>query len=248
VITTTTSPTRRVVTTLGEDMFGYAITGVGIGVVVFVANIVPNAVWGEIDSSVWTGASVFFQYLMLAVGVTVAYSHMPVYLGHGITRRDFTTGALVVLGGLAVGAAVATTLGFGVEHLVYRIADWPHVLDNQAMHVYERPDEYGLILVEVLSLYVTHAIAGLVIVTGIARLGAVVGSVVLVAGVAIALGAEMALASGIGAPLGAWLGVEAPSAAVGVAVAAGLAVVGTLAARALLVAVELDSTDATPWR
>lgn len=247
-MSTATPASRRVAATLGEDMFGYALVGAGIGVFLLVANIVPNAVWGDIEHSMWAGASVLFQYLLVGVGVTVGAGYMPVYVGHGITRRDFTVGALVALAGLAVGAALATTAGFGVERLVYAIADWPHVLDDPDNHVYDRPDQYGAIVVELLGLYLTHILAGLVVIAGLFRLGWVLGAPVMAAGAAIALGAEVALGSGLGIPVGDWLGLDPPSTGAGLAVTAALVVAGAWLVAALLGGVELESKDAAPWR
>jgi hypothetical protein len=244
----TVSRTRRVATTLGEDLFGYALAGAGIGVFLLVANIVPNAVWADIEHSMWSGASVVFQYLLVGVGVTVGAGYMPVYVGHGVTRRDFTAGALVALACLAAGAALATTAGFGVERLVYEVADWPHVLDNPDNHIYDRPDQYGAIVVELVGLYLTHILAGLVVISALFRLGWVLAAPVMAAGVAIAVGAEVALASGVGVPIGDWLGLAAPSAGVGLAVTAVLVVIGTGLVAAMLAGVEIESRDAPPWR
>jgi hypothetical protein len=243
-------PALRVAGALGGDLFFYALVWVGIGAALLTANLVANGVWGDVESSVWEGNSIVVQYVLVAAGIMVSVSYLPVYVTHGITRRHFSAGALVAVVGLAVGAALATTLAFVVEHLVFSAADWPHVIDaDRDMHIYDRPDQYGLIFVELGALYVAHVIAGLVIGAALFRLGWWYGSVFLVAGAAIGVGAEMALAGGFaGVALNEWLDIEPPPVGVGLALAAGLAALGALGARALLAGMPIESGNATWWR
>ena len=248
---TTDRPWRRAAGALGTDLAGYTLVWVGVGAVLLTINLVANGVWGDIDGSVWDGTASIFQYAMLAAGIMVVSGYLPVYVTHGLTRRDVTTGAIIALVGLSAVAALATTVGYGVEHLVFAVADWPHVLveSEHDMHIYDQPDQYGLIFVELFGLYVTHAIAGMLIVAGLFRLGWVFGGPLVLAGVGVAVGAELALGSGAaGVLVRDGLDLGAPPAGVGVAVTAALAVAGVMMARRLLAGVSIETKDAALWR
>jgi hypothetical protein len=251
-VSTTTHhpPALRAAGALGADLLFYALMWGGVGLALLTINLVANGVWGEVDGSVWDGSASLFQYAMLGGGIMVIAGYLPVYLTHGLTRRDVTTGALIALVGLAAVAALATTAGYGIERLVFAVADWPHVLVNEReMHIYDSPDQYGLIFVELFGLYATHAIAGMLIVAGLFRLGWLFGFVFALAGVGVALGAELALGSGAGGVLVRdWLDLDPPPVGVGLAVAAGLAVAGALLARMLLAGVTIETKDAALWR
>ena len=102
----------------------------------------------------------------------VVTGYVPVMVTQGVTRRAAADGSLVAVAGLALAGALATTLAFAVEDLVFALNDWPHVLGGaRDMHIYDRPDQYGLILVEVLALYATHVVAGMVIGAGCSASG-----------------------------------------------------------------------------
>lgn len=248
--TTSHRPSLRAAGGIGADLAFYALVWVGVGVALLTINLVANGVWGEIDGSVWDGTASIFQYAMLGGGVMVVAGYLPVYLTHGITRRDFTTGATIALVGLAAVAALATTAGYLVESVVFDVADWPHVLTGEhEMHIYDRPDQYGLIAVELFSLYVTHAIAGMLIVAALFRLGWVFGSVFFLAGVGVAVGSEVALASGAaGVLVREWLELGPPPLGVGLLITAALAVAGALLTRMLLTGVVIETKDAALWR
>jgi hypothetical protein len=250
VSASTTRPSRRAAGALGGDLFFYALMWSGVGIALLTVNLVANGVWGHVQGSAWDGSASLFQYAMLGAGIMVAASYLPVYVSHGLTRRDFATAALVALVGLAAGAALATTIGYGIEHVVFQVADWPHVLDSERdLHIYDRPDQYGLIAVELFGLYVTHALGGLLIMAALFRLGWLFGALVALVGIAVAVGAEMALAAGFaGAVLAEWLDVSAPPTGVGVAIAAALAVLAAVLARVLLAGVTIETKDAALWR
>lgn len=248
--TSTTPPSLRAAGALGGDLFFYALVWSGVGIALLTINLVANGVWGDVAGSVWDGSASLFQYAMLGAGIMVAASYLPVYIGHGMTRRDFTTAALVALVGLAAGAALATTAGYAIEHVVFQAADWPHVLDsNRDMHIYDRPDQYGLIAVELFGLYVTHALGGLLIMAALYRLGWLWGALVALAGIGVVIGAEMVLAAGFaGVVLADWLDSSAPPVGIGVGIAAALAVLAAVLARVLLAGVTIETEDAALWR
>lgn len=247
----TEHPALRVAGVLGVELFFYALMWAGIALALTALNLVGTNAWGAADNaSAWEGTTVLLQYVMIGGGLMLAVTHLPLYVTHGITRRDFAAGALLALGALAVGAALAATLAFAVERLVFAAFDWPHVLGgDRAVHLYDSPDQYGVIFVELVTSYAAHLVGGLVIGAALYRLGWVVGSAVMLAGVAVILGAEMAVATGLGgAMLTWWFDADPLHAALGVAIALGLTAAGALVARALIVGTPVETTDAAWWR
>jgi hypothetical protein len=247
----TERPAVRTAGALGAELFFYALMWAGIALALTALNLVGNGVWGADDpTSAWEGTSVLLQYVMIAGGLMVAVNHLPLYVTHGVTRRDFAAGTFLTFAGLAVGAALAATLAFAVERVVFAAFDWSHVLGGDpTVHLYDSPDQYGVIFVELATSYAAHLVGGLVIGAALYRLGWVVGSAVMLAGVAVIIGAEMAVATGLGgAMLGWWFDADPLHAALGVAIALGLAVVGALVARALIVGTPVETTDAAWWR
>jgi hypothetical protein len=253
----TTSPeaprpvgTSRVAGILGGHLSFYWLIWVGIGAVLLTAQLVANGVWGDVDASLWDGQASIFQYAMLAGGIMVVTGYVPVIVTQGVTRRAAVDGSLVAVAGLALAGAVATTLAFAVEDLVFALNDWPHVLDSDLeMHIYDRPDQYGLILLEVLALYATHVVAGMVIGAGLFRFGWVRGTGYLLGGVALAVVGEYLVGSGFaGVRLGDVLGLDQPPVGAGLAGVAALLAAGTACTRRLIRGLPVDIRHAAWWR
>jgi hypothetical protein len=242
--------TGRVALILGGHLLFYLLVWVGIGVVLFTVNLIGNGVRGDVYSSLWNGQSTVFQYAVLAGGIVVATGYLPRIVTNGVTRRAAIDGGLVSLVLLAVTGALLTTLVFAVEHVIFSINDWPHVLDNpDDLHIYDRPDQYALILVEVTALYLTHAVAGLVIGAAVFRFGWVWGAGYIGAGAALAIIAEYLVGSGFaGEPLGDMVGLEPPPVGIGLAGIVVVAVVGGLLARWLARGMPIPIGSASWWR
>jgi hypothetical protein len=83
---------------------------------------------GDTDVSVWaTSGGSAPKYFLLAVGVMLTTVYLPVYVGNGVTRRDFALGASLYVLIVAVVYAILMTLGFAFEHAAYTSAD---LMDN----------------------------------------------------------------------------------------------------------------------
>jgi hypothetical protein len=240
----------RVAGVLGAHLSFYLLIAVGVGAVLLTVNLVANGIWGDVDSSVWDGQASVFQYVILAGGVMVVTGYAPRMVTLGVTRRATADGGLVAVSGLAVAGAAATTLAYGIEHLVFAINDWPHVLDNaEDLHIYDRPDQYGLIFVEILALYLTHVIAGMIIGGGLFRFGWVWGAPFLVGGIALAVAGEYLVRSGFaGVGLTDVLGLDPPPVGVGLAGVIALVAVGALGVRRVIGGMPIEAQDATWWR
>jgi hypothetical protein len=240
----------RVAGILGGHLLFYALVWTAIGAVLLTGNLVANGVWGEVDGSAWDGQSIVFQYAFLAGGIVVVTGYLPTMISQGVTRRAALDGGLVALGALAAAGAALTTLAFGIEDLVFAANDWPHVLaGTEDLHIYDRPDQYGLILVEVTAQYLVHAVAGLVIGGGIFRFGWVWGAAFVVAGAALAVVGEYLMGSGfVGVRLGDAVGLDAPPVGVGIAGSVGVVAAGALMARWLARGMPIETRHASWWR
>lgn len=87
--------------------------------VVAVILIAIVAAGGRPDVSVWStsGASAP-KYFLFAIGA-MQVAQLPVYIGHGVTRREFARGALLYLGVVAVFYGTLMALGYLVERPIY---------------------------------------------------------------------------------------------------------------------------------
>ncbi|WP_157554501.1 hypothetical protein [Nocardia crassostreae] len=89
------------------------------------------------------------------MGIYVTAVYLPLYLAHGITRREFGKQALLFGAALVTAGAALMTLGFAIERLVYAVADWPQKLDSGARGLYSSTHQYGWMF---LSFWLTFAV------------------------------------------------------------------------------------------
>jgi hypothetical protein len=79
---------------------------------------------GDTDVSIWaTSGGSAPKYFLLAVGVMMTTAYLPIYVGNGVTRRDFAYGASLYILAIAAVYAVLMTLGFVFEYALYSSAD-----------------------------------------------------------------------------------------------------------------------------
>lgn len=132
---------------------------------------------GSPDISVWStsGASAP-KYFLFAIGVA-QIGQLPVYIGHGVTRREFVRGALLYLGILAVIYGGTMALGYAAERPVY-VAEGLMAGLEQPYPVQSVAD--GLtVLVEESLVGLVYVLAGWLIGTLFSRLGSWWGLVLL---------------------------------------------------------------------
>ncbi|MCO1574470.1 hypothetical protein M8C13_01695 [Crossiella sp. SN42] len=89
------------------------------------------AVFGTVTGSVWDTAVQFTMWFAFGFTAWLTYTYLPVYVAHGITRREYAARVAGFVGGLAVLMAVLTAIGYLAEAGVYALADWPHVLAGE---------------------------------------------------------------------------------------------------------------------
>jgi hypothetical protein len=86
---------------------------------------------GDTDVSIWaTSGGSAPKYFLLAIGVMLTTVYLPVYVGNGVTRRDYALGASLYVLAVAAVYAVIMTLGFAFEHALYTSADLMGGLDE----------------------------------------------------------------------------------------------------------------------
>lgn len=199
--------------------FCWAVTGLIVAIVV-----VSTTLAGEVTESLWLNTgSTQPRYFLLAMGVMLAATHLPVYVAHGVTRRLFLVAGVGFTVAVSAAFAAITVIGFGLERLLF---SWQGTLDRL-------PEPYpmntlgdGLRVALALALLGTvYLCCGWLIGSIYYRYGAWFGTLLIPAAAVPLFVAE----AGIGEkPLGAWLvqeliGSEMPY-GVGLALAVGSAV------------------------
>jgi hypothetical protein len=142
---------------LGDDTVAVALLWTGYFVFVTLVTVVVSA-FRPIEISGWEVASQLPRWFVGGIGVYLTAVYLPLYIAHGYTRREFMAqvpAATVVTVALA---ALLMTVGYGLERIVYAVAEWPQVL--QQSHLYTSADQYGLILLEFGLLFAVWATAG----------------------------------------------------------------------------------------
>ncbi|WFE30214.1 hypothetical protein O7623_13940 [Solwaraspora sp. WMMD791] len=75
---------------------------------------------GTIEVSMWENIGLQApRWFTFVFGITAVGAYLPVFVAHGVTRRDALVGAWGFLLPYAVGFAAVTTIGFGVEYLTF---------------------------------------------------------------------------------------------------------------------------------
>lgn len=246
----TDHPVARAAVAIGSDLFVYAGVWALVAVGLVAINLTANGVFGHVDASVWAGMSGFVPYLVLVGGLMAAVYYLPMLVVHGLTRRDIVAGAAVALVAVSLAAAVAVTALFALEHLVYGWADLAHVLPgDDSRRIYDTPDQYGLILLEGVALFVPSAVSGLLVGAGYYRSGWVLGTLFLPIALLPQAVTEMALDAGwVGAVVNEQLDRGARSTGMAVLVAAVAALVGMVGVRLLTRRIPIDHAQVALWR
>lgn len=238
----------RVTFCLGGELMFYLLMWVGILTFFTVGSIVLSASFGDIDNSLAVNTAVVPRYALLAGGIMVVASQLPMYVSNGVTRRLFTRAALPVVIGWSVIAALSATAFVAIEDVVYNIADWPHVLSDPDDHLFDRPNEYGMLIAELSCVYAAHVLSGWLIGSAISRQGCA-GGLLIVPAVIPAVIVEMVFASGVVGRAGNNI-VDFDPSSLGLALAVSIAViaVAALVARTAVRDIPVDNQGVVWWR
>lgn len=139
--------------------------GIYAAIVAAVAVAIANV--GGITGSVWEPASQVARWFAGAIGASLTWSSLPLYVTHGFTRRVLMTQMPVVIVVFAGALAVLMTIGFAVETAVYGALDWPQALSRT--HLFGSPDQLTLVLAEFWLSFVVWTVAGALVAAGFYR-------------------------------------------------------------------------------
>ncbi len=102
--------------------------------------------WGEVTASGWDIAVQAVRWFTLFIGVYVGWSALPLYLAHGMTRREFWWQTVMFVPAYAVAVALMVTVTFVAEAGLYAVAGWEQVMQEQ--HLYDSPWDLHLVFVQ----------------------------------------------------------------------------------------------------
>lgn len=79
---------------------------------------------GDADVSIWaTSGGSAPKYFLMVIGIMLTTAYLPIYVGNGVTRRDFARAASLYIVAVAAVYAVLMTLGYVVEYNLYSAGD-----------------------------------------------------------------------------------------------------------------------------
>lgn len=87
--------------------------------------VIGIAVLGTVTGSVWDYANSVTTWFSLGFTSWLTYTYLPVYLAHGITRREYIRLVLGFVLLLTAQLAVLNTVAYLAEAGVFALADWP---------------------------------------------------------------------------------------------------------------------------
>jgi hypothetical protein len=139
------------------------------------------------------------KYFMVVLGIFLSPVHLPVYVAHGVTRRDFLAGSAMFGGLLTLGFTAFLVVGYGLESAVFSGLGWTAGLGNP--HLYTSAGQVGLVVAESVLMLGAHFCAGWLVGTGFQRFGRWWGVGFGVLALLPALGVDLVLDAGIAARL-----------------------------------------------
>jgi len=104
------------------------------------------AVLGTVGGSAWESAAQLPRWYIAAVGAYFTGVHLPLYIAHGFSRREFMGQIPVYLMIAVTALSVLMTLGYPLEGVVYGMLGWPQSLSHG--HLFTSPTELHLVFAE----------------------------------------------------------------------------------------------------
>ena len=226
---------RRLMERLGAELVGAPLVA---GILILGTALLVGAVAtfgsGDINASGWESAAQVARWYAGGVGVYATAVFLPLFVTHGYTRREYTAQVPFFLVAFALAFSLSMTIGYVLEGLIYDWLGWEQGLTNQ--HIYGTPDEYGLVLLEFVTVGAVWSGVGAALGGAFYRRPAL-GMVLVPVGIVMIALVELAAGPGYAGPLTAVTGLPVlsdifgtPTASVAVAVS----VASFLAALALM--------------
>lgn len=219
---TGTNPTRLIVRRLTRTLWVPAVAYAAIVVVAAFVSDAATGAFGEVRSSVAQYPILNSpKYFLMVFGILAATTQLPIFVAHGITRRDFVRGAAVFFAALAALYAALQIAVLGTEYAVCAALG---VLDRFTQaHPVATPGAAGRLFLECLMIGLANLVGGALIGTGYYRFGPWLGTVLIAPAYLPALVAETAFNSrslGVGVGVNRGLGLEVAALPVAVLISA----------------------------
>jgi hypothetical protein len=142
---------------LGIDIpatvFLWVMFAIGVAVLCGVASVITT-----IGISAWEQAAQIPRWYAGGTGVYLTWFHLPLYVTHGYTRREFATQVPVVIAAFATVLAALMAVGYLIETFVYRAAGWTQGLTRS--HLFDSPDQVHLVFAEFWLVFLVWTVAG----------------------------------------------------------------------------------------
>lgn len=87
----------------------------------------------EVSDSTWEQSSQVVPWYVGGVSGYILYQTVPMFIGHGRTRRDTAIEVLIFMVIFATVAAVLVAAGYLIEYVVYGMAGWPRDLSGDQL-------------------------------------------------------------------------------------------------------------------
>ena len=171
-------------------VFLWAVFAVGVAVLCGVV-----ALFTSIRISAWEQAAQIPRWFAAGSGVYLTYYHLPLYVAHGYTRREYTTQVPVVVAAFAAVLAALMTLGYLIETFVYGVAGWTQALTRA--HLFDVPDQVPIVFAEFLLAFLVWTVIGALVGAGFYRNGGL-GLLLIPVGLLLLGVTEYALGDGFG--------------------------------------------------
>ncbi len=128
-------------------------------------------------ASVWEFSEQPMRYFPMSIGVMLVPALLPAYVANGVTRREFTVGAALMITGATLGLAVVGAIGLVVEKWAYSWAG--HVPTYTFPHLFDGPENVVAVVGEFAILISSHMVAGWLIGYTYYRYGGWIGTFLL---------------------------------------------------------------------
>jgi hypothetical protein len=201
-------------------------------VVIFGAVGTGIGVFGDLDRSIWENAfDSTAMYLPLIIGLLLMTVHLPIFVSHGVTRRNFFIGAVWFAVGFSLVSSVAITIGYGIERLLYSAYHLSDTLSSP--HLFSSTGQFPVIFGESELLMLAYFCSGWLIGTGFRKFGP--GGLLFLVPAAVPLvGTEVLCRVGwLGGAANA-IGIPRPPTAIGVSVSILIVIIGYATIQALI--------------
>ncbi|CAM3376497.1 hypothetical protein [Stackebrandtia soli] len=142
--------------TRGALMYVGPIWMLVLAVVATITAII-NAV-GTVSDSILDFATMPPRYWMLGLGIVLIAMCFQPYIAVGFTRRALSITLVITIPLISIALALLIASAYYAETLVYDAYGWEQSIEGA--HLFASPDQFGLVFLESLLVYIAHFVAG----------------------------------------------------------------------------------------